>query len=273
MKISQKVITFIAALFFSHMTYAGELIKFSSLDTNHPLHVSGELYLPKTGEGKFPAMVVVHGTGGIDERTDYFANELPKIGIAVFVVDYKSGIFNNPMDRPRNATFIPASFAALKLLRARPEIDPTKIGILGFSLGGQQTLTTSVDKNRAAWMGSEDGFAVHVAFYPDCKGFLEWIHPTSKIKAPVLILYGSSDSYGDGEYCPKVPEALANLTASELKFMRFEGGQHGFDGDKREYYKDPASIGPRAYVEGNPAMAAEARKNSIEFLKKYLVSE
>ncbi|MFI4869617.1 MAG: hypothetical protein ACHQDD_09745, partial [Steroidobacterales bacterium] len=49
---------------------------------------------------------------------------------------------------------------------------PDRIGIMGFTLGGHLTVDSAFDANRAAYMGSDKGFATHVAFYPVCKRFL-----------------------------------------------------------------------------------------------------
>jgi dienelactone hydrolase len=119
-------------IFLSLNVFAGERIKFKSLDSQ--MKVSGELFLPVDVAGKVPAVIVVHGTAGIDERTKYFAKELPQSGIAVFMVNFQSGVFTSPRNRPPNDRFQPAAFAALRILRGRREIDGSRIGIMGFSL-------------------------------------------------------------------------------------------------------------------------------------------
>lgn len=251
---------------------AGETIKFESLDPAHLYHMSGELYMPANVTDPVPAMVVVHGTGGVDERTDYFAKELPKMGVAAFVVDYKSGNFTNPTDRPSNDSFIGASFAALKLLESRSAIKSDKIGIMGFSLGGQQTLSTTLQKYKVEFIGTDaPGFKVHIAFYPGCRYFLKKIKEDTKIVAPLEVFWGTKDSYGDGDACPKMADALANATHSELKLVPFEGASHGFDGIKTGYFKEPAISAPRAYIESNPVYGVQARKQALEFIDKYLL--
>ena len=248
---------------------AGEVIQFASLDVNHPLKVSGELFLPLNTSGPVSAMVIIHGTGGIDDRTEYFAKELPKRGIAAFVVDYKTGVFRTPTDRPPNDSFIPATYAALKLLESRSEIIPEKIGVMGFSLGGQQTMSATLPVFKTMWIGdSAPGFRLHVAFYPGCKFYARKLDSLTRIAVPIQVFWGTDDAYGDGEYCPKLKVQLAAISSADLDFVAFEGGHHGFDGYKIGHFTDPAAIKSDGYIQGNSTFRNQARQQALEFIEK-----
>lgn len=264
-----KVIFFI--LFLSSYSYSGEIIKFASLDKDKPHNISGELFLPQEIKGRVPAMIVVHGTGGVDDRTKYFSDNLPKFGVAVFTVDFKSGIFSSPSDRPPIDSFLPMGFAALDILRNNPYIDSKNIGIMGFSLGGALTTISSLQENKNKWIGKDkEGFKVHVAYYPVCRYFLSKLESSSQIKSPIKVYWGTKDSYGDGEHCPKLKERLLTISKSEVELESFEDGYHGFDGTVNVTYNDPAAIGGRATVMGNNIFAEKARKSSIDFIIKNL---
>ncbi len=97
------------------------------------------------------AVVLVHGTTGIDMRGAFYRQPILNAGIAIFEVDFKTGIYTSASDRPRNETFLPLAFAALKELRKLPAIDPKRIGIMGFSMGGGVTIRTAVEANRKMW--------------------------------------------------------------------------------------------------------------------------
>ena len=47
---------------------SGTKISFSSLDASHPRQAYGTLYLPEGASGPCPAVVIIHGTAGIDAR-------------------------------------------------------------------------------------------------------------------------------------------------------------------------------------------------------------
>ena len=75
----------------------GTVIKFASLDNRYNVH--GTLYMPTTGPSPCPAVVVVHGTAGIDERGAFYRPPILNAGIAFFEVDFKTGVFTSQIGR------------------------------------------------------------------------------------------------------------------------------------------------------------------------------
>jgi dienelactone hydrolase len=57
-------------------------------------------------------VVVIHGTMGIDSRIEFYRAAILKEGIATFEVDFKSGIYSSPLNRPHPSAFVPMVFAA-----------------------------------------------------------------------------------------------------------------------------------------------------------------
>lgn len=255
----------IGIIFLISSASADETIKFKSISPS-VLEVSGKLFLPKNIIDKVPAVIVVHGTGGVDERTAYFAEQLPKEGIAAFVVDFQSGVFTSPRDRPPNDAFLPAAFAALRILRNKSEINPDKIAIIGFSLGGHLSMTTSLLSNKNKWIGDEPGFVAHVSYYPGCLFLNRKINNESKIIAPVKIYWGTKDSYGDGEWCPLLLKKIETSMSANIEFEAYEGAQHGFDGSRSLRFYDPVALRGDGYIEGNAFFAKSARDGTIKFL-------
>lgn len=51
-----------------------------------PVVIGGELQMP-VGEGRFPAVILVHGWGGVGASIDRWAHQLNGIGVAVFILD------------------------------------------------------------------------------------------------------------------------------------------------------------------------------------------
>jgi dienelactone hydrolase len=90
-----------------------------------------------TGEeakGQVPAVVILHGSGGIDGRGEFHAKPLNAAGIATLeVFMFTSG--NRPRGGSRsNFTHM---YGALNYLANRHDIDPQRIGVMGFSWGGR----------------------------------------------------------------------------------------------------------------------------------------
>jgi len=247
-------------------------IDFSSLDSSHPLKVYGTLYLPENSSGRCPAVVMIHGTMGIDSRGILYRVPLLNAGIAVFEVNFKDGIYRSPIDRPKIEAFLPLAFAALKELRKVPAIDPSRIGIMGFSLGGAITFSTALDDNRKTWMGDEKGFAAHAGFYPVAKAFIPKIESGGALTgAPIIIFYGTDDAYGDGDEVPQLKSLLQKKFNFDLTTYEYPGATHGFNlNEPSKTYFDPAA----KHMRGHMAYDAQATDDSlpklVDFMRKNL---
>ena len=55
-----------------------------------PARISGELRLPQ-GTGRLPAVILVHGSGGVGANVELWAEELNGIGVAAFILDSFTG--------------------------------------------------------------------------------------------------------------------------------------------------------------------------------------
>lgn len=108
--------------------------------------LSGSLLLPK-GPGPYPAVVLLEGSGTMSFRRswlpDFFpfwkdiAEHLRARGYAVLLFD-KAGVHRSSGDWRRQSFEGRAedALSVVRYLAARPEIDPSRIGLLGHSQGG-----------------------------------------------------------------------------------------------------------------------------------------
>ena len=104
------------------------------------VNIVGHLFLPP-GNDKVPAVVLVHGSGGIYRAVlDYWPKQFNAAGIAVFTIDMfgPRGVQSTAEDQSQVpfAADMADAFAALRLLATHPRIDPRRIAIMGFSRGG-----------------------------------------------------------------------------------------------------------------------------------------
>lgn len=235
--------------------------------TGKPATLKANLHLPP-GNGPFPAVVLIHGSAGPDTRYAFHRPALLAAGIATFEVDFKTGVFSDTKDRPGGKAFYPMTFAALKALRARPEIDGEKIAVMGFSLGGSQAVATSGYGLVQLNMGpAEKGFAAHVGFYPGC-GRLGWLM-RQKPTSPVLILTGENDDYGNGRDCPPLVARLNERTPGLYQVHVYPGVHHGFDREGETVtVPDPVADGGQAKMEWSQAAAEDSRARAVSFLKE-----
>ncbi len=115
------------------------------------------LYVPKKSgrTRKFPAMLVLHGTNALgkgvvdgqgDKPNRAHAKELAERGYVVIAPDYPSfgdlTDHNFETDRYESATMqgIFNHMRSVDLLQSRKDVDPEKIGALGLSLGGHNSM-------------------------------------------------------------------------------------------------------------------------------------
>ncbi len=129
------------------------------------------LTLPDHVQGQVPAMVVVHGSGGVtDSREGEWARRLKEIGVAALVIDSfgPRGISETATDQSKLSFSVNVADAlnALKALASDPRIDKNRIGIIGFSKGGSVALVTALEVVRKSIITDSLMFAIHVSLYP-----------------------------------------------------------------------------------------------------------
>lgn len=93
-----------------------------------------ELYAPKTSTGRMPAVILIDGTSPGLDGVSVLAAAYAREGVAALALAYfgETGL-------PSALTNIPLEYfdTALNALKARQEIDPGKIGVLGVSRGSE----------------------------------------------------------------------------------------------------------------------------------------
>lgn len=111
--------------------------------TNGDVSLAGTLTIPH-GEGPFPAVVLITGSGAQNRDEDIFgfkvfgviADHLTRNGIAVFRHDDRGvGESTGRLVASTTADFGNDALAGIARLAAMPDIDPARIGLLGHSEG------------------------------------------------------------------------------------------------------------------------------------------
>lgn len=110
--------------------------------------LAGTLTVPKGASGRVPAVITISGSGQQDRDETLpgvagyrpfrqIADTLGRRGIAVLRLDDRGyGASGGDVSRATSADFAADVRAALAWLRARPEIDPARVGLVGHSEGG-----------------------------------------------------------------------------------------------------------------------------------------
>lgn len=56
-----------------------------------PVTVTGELRIPNPGSERLPAVILIHGSGGVRQNENAWATEINSLGVAVFILDTFTG--------------------------------------------------------------------------------------------------------------------------------------------------------------------------------------
>lgn len=211
----------------------------------------GHLRLPDKVEGRVPAMIIAHGSGGMGTREEQWEHFLVQHGIAAFRIDYFG-----PRNISAQSKFQPVPHHdakdALSLLATHPLIDPQRIGIIGFSRGA----------GIAVQAANTEGFAAHVGLYPSC-GAIGVSRGESK--APVLILLGGRDELVPVFSCEFLVDS-ARQAGRQVELKVYEGAHHAWDGDYAGSIYHPA-INRTYRLQPDRQVTAQSREDVLRFLK------
>ncbi len=143
--------------------------------------VSAYLFFPSRLAGKAPAMLCPHpssplgkdspaGINGYDSPNVHFADELARRGYVTIAPDYP-GYGDYRYDSYANG-YISATMKgiwnhmrAVDLLQSLPQVDPARIGSIGHSLGGHNSIYVSVFDDRIKAVISSCGFNAFPKYY------------------------------------------------------------------------------------------------------------
>ena len=211
--------------------------------------ISGYLALP-SGQGPFPAVLVIHEWWGLNENVKGEARKLAEAGYAALAVDlYRGHLATSsdeahelsrglPEDRARRDLL-----AAFDFLAARKDVRKDRIGSIGWCMGGGYSLALAVHQPK---------LAAAVIYY----GRLVTDEALLKqIQAPVLGLFGEDDR--------GIPVAGVREFESAMKRLgkaaavhTYAGAGHAFANAERPSYRAEA--------------ARDAAAKTADFFAKYL---
>jgi dienelactone hydrolase len=222
-------------------TYSLEKFVFTTSDYSR---VPGLLAIPKLNKTSYPCMILIHsGTGRKEDwwaedgwiRGSSFTHKLLQAGYAVLAIDAEGH-----GERAMNYDFVPLTSLAYELketysitkllvqttidhrrafdyLKTKKSIDSSRIGVMGYSLGGMVStyLCTQLPGIKVAVFCAS---GMEFAF---CSPAVFPMHFAPRIKdIPVLLLDGKEDTL----FPPAQVEKFANLLNTRKKLIFYESG-------------------------------------------------
>jgi dienelactone hydrolase len=194
-----------------------------------PVVLSGDLTLP-AGAGPFPAVILMHGCGGVGNAETGWVPALRRAGYASFVVDSFTGRgLREVCTQSRTLVSVqrvPDAYGALRILATHPRLASDRIALMGFSHGGILTLAASTEWARRTYAPpGRPAFRAFLPFYPSCNATSPDL---GRISAPLRIHSGELDDWTPAAPCR---ELVASLRASgqDAEITVYPGAHHSFD--------------------------------------------
>jgi dienelactone hydrolase len=191
------------------------------------------LYRP-AGPGPFPAIVGLHGCGGLRDRSGPISSHLQEwgqhlssFGFAVVFPDSFGSRGLDPQCRMRERQVrasrerVDDADAARQWLQSQSWVDPGRVSLLGWSNGATATLWTV----RTGKQLSGRDFRSAVALYPGCRDLQAnaW-----GARIPTLTLVGADDDWTPPGPCQQMVAGARGRSALAAMVL-YPAAYHGFD--------------------------------------------
>lgn len=221
---------------------------------------AGKLTMPLVDNKRFPAVVIIHGSGGVDSRGPAYASKLNELGIATLEIDmWSARNMAGGLDRPKHVSeTLPDAEAAFRYLVSRPDINSNSIGLMGFSWGGVVGMLTATS--------DAPKFKSIASLYPVCWGYnkVPGYEFTRVNVGELLIISGTADEYDNPADCKELIKILPNPDRQKVSEVSLVGATHGFDrsGSPEEFFDPYAFRGKGGEVSIQHDKAATERSLS-----------
>lgn len=256
--------------------HADPLIKFPTEPTEfcYPPRSRVVLYKPaNVAAERLPAVVVLPTCAKMDRYHYEWMRALTQEGYLVLGLDHYTprGVTNNcyPYARISEMTITRDAVAAYLHLKSLPIVDPERVAVIGFSLGGLTAIQAVSDSPPPTLMfGERAHFKAAAAFYPPLSlgrgkpSRLPW-----RLGAPVLVLYGTGDN--ESPHTPDYVQQLADR-GSPIELIQYDGAGHLFDDTSLHTPRRRSWAGEFVIDAYDASAAARSRADTLAFLAKHL---
>ncbi|MCU0946332.1 MAG: dienelactone hydrolase family protein [Rubritepida sp.] len=248
-----------------------------------PAQIPGTLRLP-AGTARGPAVIILHGSGGVDGRGEVYARALQAAGIATLEVDMwrarSIGMGEGVANRPRAIEALPDAYGALRALAAHPRVDPQRIGVMGMSYGGSLSMLAATDLVGRLYATGGPDFRAALPLYPGCWSY-EPNGPYARLmssnwpRIPLLLMVGDQDDYDadGGASCRRIVAQGSPAAQARGQALVIAGATHGWETTRTAHYRDPAASrgrGGMVRFEGSRAATAESTRAAVAFFQARL---
>lgn len=195
------------------------------LRINHHLGQQITAYLARpAGDGPFPAVVILHGCGGLTSDLRTTAEKMTGRGYVSLAVDSFTprGLATACLAAP-NIDRAADAWGALAYLATLPFVDSKRIAMIGYAQGGNAALqVASLHDSELFELPPGLAYKAAAAFYPSCAA------PDDEMTAPTLVLIGELDDWSSARQCGWWQERL-RANSAPVKIVVYPDAHHSFD--------------------------------------------
>ena len=200
------------------------------LDRAEPQEMFGWLLTPEAPVREpMPCVVCCHGSLGWRGHHHEHMVRWLEAGMAVFRVhsfdarNVKSIVEDQLA--VTHAMLLADAYQALRLVGSHPAIDPGRVGLAGWSLGGSVALYGAWEPVAEALAPGGERFAAPLPFYPAAH-----LRPVVSrwTGAPIRVLHGAEDDYTPVSFVQELAEELRGHGVP-IEVISYPGAQHSFD--------------------------------------------
>ncbi|MEM7529687.1 MAG: dienelactone hydrolase family protein [Pseudomonadota bacterium] len=189
--------------------------------------IEGRLVLPEEGP-PLAAAILSHGAAGAGGRQERVAAMFAEAGWAALILDHfdERGVRSVARDQIRVSEQQMAAdlFKARDALAMRLDLEPSKIGAIGWSKGATAVTLASVSRLQGMLASEMPPLAFAAALYPFCGFQLD----DDALAGPLLFLLAEEDDWTPSAPCARQAEAW-RAAGQPVSIVVYESARHGFD--------------------------------------------
>jgi dienelactone hydrolase len=197
--------------------------------SGRPTTISGTLKVARDA-GRRPLVILLHGSGGIEENAVVWERLFASLGISSFAIDSFTGrgIVSTVADQSQlgRLNMILDLYRSLAMLAVHPRVDPNRIAVMGFSRGGQAALYATLKRFQKMWNSSGIDPAAYIALYAPC--ITTYIDDAQVTDHPIRIFHGIADDWVEIGPCRNYFKRLRG-TSKDVQMTEYPNAWHAFD--------------------------------------------
>ena len=193
-----------------------------------------------SGQTRYPAVILLHSSWGWadpHEGVQVYAEALSTAGYVTLEPRMFPGVGGNGPA----SSYLSEFFGVLKYAATRPDVDPNRIAVSGFSFGGILSFIAATKWANESYLNGSPRVAAYAPFYPACwllkanvKGKRSavptdaWLQWTG---APIKIFAGGKDDVDDRDpnACQEAIDSLPESARKSFSVKVYPSATHGWD--------------------------------------------